>query len=1176
MKPHSNYIFFFLLLIIQQKNIISQDIEPHELIEEINLNYNNYNEKKYNFSYDQNQIENKNIIHIITKTDDFSNPVYLYASFDEKVSEDNRIFSSQNIGTNELYINLSKYNQTKLYILAKIRKEVSSANVNLTAKLIDKIELTDENRKARFKLSHNSNVYYKVPNSVVHDSILIYGKGNDWDFFNMEVKYKSKYNTTVKSTPKQMIDAGFGIILDLNKIAPGSEINITVTKANKKADETLVEIGFEIAGRDNEYKRSVHILEHIYGATNSVKNCYQMIEEGTSDKKPIILINAFTQAITFVVYNADNTINSTHDSFDNSYIRLPLPLNNDKYFCIKKHKNKDTDPEYFMDISYEFQIFYEEDLPNIQMLLMPLINGKFYKYSLKKDSIMVYRHSTFSKYGPEDSTHIYTANLFKIKGNPKLYGYSCSQYPHCNINKTTNGLEEVKPINLYYVNKRQDAIGNTELNENGELLCDSRKQYLSVVKCESDDECEYTIEINNENEDIRLIPDNIYATTIYPGQNYFSILVSNHIDYSNMNISLTILTGNAMMSIYSDFDLMNEIKNYKYHKLFRKQVFEFKDTEINEYYWGSIECSETAFIELKYVTDFHSKGYIPLNPGEVNIEFINKKNDLFPYTIINPYNSNLLSNKVDRYYWFKIWTKECSILYNNENSQNSYEINEEFKEVDNNYKYTFNTTVNNYKDINNDDLTDCTMFVINGERDSMELPLLIISDYAIPFNFEKNNFIYPFINDENFKGIIIDIRFTDANIENPSYNISLLVNNSIIINETINKDKSIFINSINNDINCLNYSQCSFLIQVNKNSESDKAYNLTIKVYSGDSSNIEIIDSNETKDKIYVSKDGYKINRVSINKDEEAQYNFKFSSGQGNIMAVLINKNQNYDISTIFKDDSSKLLNYDSNQGILRIKKEDTKKCKEGCHLLMKLAVNNANNDLVEISFEKTELKNEDKNEKDDKKKLDVWLAVVLIIVCVLIVAGALVSIYFFVLRKKQAYTPPFRQYNNFPKSQNSAMSQRGMLSNNKFNWNNKFIPNVSNNAMSQRGMQSNNNFNSNNRPISNVSNNAMSQRGMQSNNNFNSNNRLISNVSNNGISKGGMLTNNNFNSNNRPISIVSNNGISKGGMLTNNNFNSNNRPITKVSDNIIPQGGMPPNNVNNSNNRFIPNVSPK
>ena len=262
--------------------------------------------------------------------------------------------------------------------------------------------------------------------------------------------------------------------------------------------------------------------------------------------------------------------------------------------------------------------------------------------------------------------------------------------------------------------------------------------------------------------------------------------------------------------------------------------------------------------------------------------------------------------------------------------------------------------------------------------------------------------IYPFIKDNSFQGINIDIKFTDTDINNPSYKVILSVNNINILDEKIiTKDETFIIEPTNNKINCGNNLQCALQIQIQKMTESDKTYNLTVNVHSIKTSVPEIIETTEKSSKTYIPKDGYKLMQIPIGKNEETQFNLKFSSGEGKVLAILVNKNQNYDINTIFNGELSNFLNYDSKNKIIRITKEESKMCEGGCELLLKMSVENTNEDFVEISFEKNELTLEEKNEKDENNKIDSWLAAVITIVCVVGVSGALITVYFLILRKK-------------------------------------------------------------------------------------------------------------------------------------------------------------------------------
>ena len=87
--------------------------------------------------------------------------------------------------------------------------------------------------------------------------------------------------------------------------------------------------------------------------------------------------------------------------------------------------------------------------------------------------------------------------------------------------------------------------------------------------------------------------------------------------------------------LYSDKEYKNLITNYNYRHVHRKEVIEIRENFIENYYI-LINSNDSAFVEIKYETDFYNRGYMRMNPNEVNIEFVNKENDFIPFEVNNP------------------------------------------------------------------------------------------------------------------------------------------------------------------------------------------------------------------------------------------------------------------------------------------------------------------------------------------------------------------------------------------------------------------------------------------------------------------------------------------------------------------------------------------------------------
>ena len=233
-------------------------------------------------------------------------------------------------------------------------------------------------------------------------------------------------------------------------------------------------------------------------------------------------------------------------------------------FCLKYITPKDEKEEKYGEVSYDFQIYFENELYKNQMFIIPLINGKIYTHSLNKGDVIIYRQYYNANLTEDNEKILYSANMLNIKGNPKLYGFTCEQYPHnCNvdINKLKNdNFDKIEPLNIYNVNKKLNTPKDIDIN--GESIYEQRKQYLTIVSCDkndndsNNDECIYTIEINNERDEIQLIPETVFATGIYNPINYFSIKLSDYSSLKYLKIYFTILIGNAELYIYMKIQII--------------------------------------------------------------------------------------------------------------------------------------------------------------------------------------------------------------------------------------------------------------------------------------------------------------------------------------------------------------------------------------------------------------------------------------------------------------------------------------------------------------------------------------------------------------------------------------------------------------------------------------------
>ena len=973
------FFIYFLFLIIFQANIFCQD-EP----EKVSINFNdtltldseNSFNKFYVLEFSEEELEEGSIIEISTTPTNYAIPAYIYCSFEnENPSADSREFTSQTLGKNIVFINSSKMKgHEKLYINIHSSKETE---INIFILKKNEIYISPQSKKLIFKLSDNSKVFFSTNVSEYNDfensKLLLYGLGENKDYFKMSIKYKEEENQITDIPCSQMFENGYGAFVDLKnmeKIDYG-KFEITFEPSDDNYKEKKIEVGFDFVDNSKDNLIEVNILEHVHGGAENGETCYE-IKDMIYENKIAMLINAFSQDITFTIKKYGEKLYSL-DVFNNGFIKFPKNLNesvyNNSYFCLKKFTPKEKEKEELGPISYDFQIYYENELPEIQSYIMPLINGKVYTHSLNSGDIFIYRHNSFNGL---DAEKIYSANLLAIRGKPKMYGYPCETYPDCNLNQTkfeelkNNGkIDIIKPFNQYFINKKKDALGNTQIDENGEPLSDLRKQYLTIIYCESPEdfpnygECKYALEINNELDQIQLAPEIVFATSVISKDNDFLIKISDYENIEYLKITFTVLTGNA--EIY-----LPDEQNYEFRHAHRKEVI--KITDMKESYAIKIKASEPAFIELKYETDFYFRGYTMMNPNEINIEYLNKADGPMPFEIINPDYFYPINDKRNNDFYFTIKTLDCAMdyTYNFQDFPNITSIHHEVNTSDINFgtSYAFNLKISEYFHTANDQ-EDCAMIIYTGEK-SENTPLLMISDMPHPSNFSETYYIYPFIYNSDFKGIFVDMKFDYESLSKIEK--SPLVEVTFKIGEqesefqkcNIKNDETFFINKEEAEKYCKNNLQCSLTIQIKKIFEKDESvipYIIKTNVYSSKISP-EYIYNN----KIYNYKllpNGAKYLYTQVNNNEEGEINILFNKGNPEIFAKIVGKNKkeenhNWNGRIFLPDSNDKdLLQYDPIKGVINYSTKDNQECQVGCELyiIIKGDEKNNQNEFSEITL---------------------------------------------------------------------------------------------------------------------------------------------------------------------------------------------------------------------------------
>jgi hypothetical protein len=261
-------------------------------------------------------------------------------------------------------------------------------------------------------LSDVSTIFIPTKN-ITAKKVFIYIISEIIFYCNIDLKYEiNKKTKTFQVTQKYQ--NGKGVIIPMSEIEDRENGNFILSiTTNEEYKERKVEVGLEVADEGDNVKTEIEILDHKYGATLDGENCYKL--KSNSIKNATMLINIYSQYLTFNV-KKENEIIYSKDIFNNNFIRIQSKLlESENYFCLKKFtQTQNGEKEKLGLTSYDFQIYYDDEIIHSQPFIMPLINGQTYVHSLLPGDFVYYRHN--SNINVKDKNYIYTSNLLEIKG----------------------------------------------------------------------------------------------------------------------------------------------------------------------------------------------------------------------------------------------------------------------------------------------------------------------------------------------------------------------------------------------------------------------------------------------------------------------------------------------------------------------------------------------------------------------------------------------------------------------------------------------------------------------------------------------------------------------------------------------------------------------------------------
>ena len=507
------------------------------------------------FTVSYNTIEAEYIL-IQVKSKEISNPAQIYVSkTNESPSTQFSDYKSIQSNENELYIPKEYFNSenNQFYITTICPFNNCDFLLNVNAATMIAINKNEQYSFLTPENDYEQSIFYIPNKDNYEDNVVAYCvAGDQSEFIEIALTYH-KGNEEIESiTLNPMLYNGY--------ITSFSEPTYPIEKDNEKYEfkiktkkNSYVSCGFRAMNNfTNSFIINTFANSEIYGyfeSSLSDKECF-IIENGQGVDDDTIVIDVIPFLHDVNLFTLTKNTGETRRSFTittPSFISLPYSEIKDNYFCIKSTNYGET-------ISYSLQIINEDNNVNAQPYRLPIINGLLKRSFLKSNAVTYHRRSKMDNSSMKISLQSYI-------GNPILYGYICKTYPNCFFDATTleymlkHETNDTQLIFSHDVNKIYTLKGNSE---NQTML--SNEQYIAIVYCKGNSDCEYSISFFEDDDKVYLIPDERHSDFLLQNQiDMFEFTLTNKF-ITQVEIALTVFNGDAIIESITQSPNQSKIK----------------------------------------------------------------------------------------------------------------------------------------------------------------------------------------------------------------------------------------------------------------------------------------------------------------------------------------------------------------------------------------------------------------------------------------------------------------------------------------------------------------------------------------------------------------------------------------------------------------------------------------
>ena len=859
------------------------------------------NKKLYQFKI---EIENTNKKYCIFKTKTKKYEEYcrleLLLNYNTAATAENYVFASNLYLHNNIAVDVKEH---KTFYIS-VNAPISNCDGDMEYYLSDDIDL-DPNDHFEFIGRGMKNPYYITIKKFYWSMLELLLLSPQREFYNFHIGYYKKndqgeneFVSEESCFPNYLIKVedfftDCSYILKLSKVVNYEKIVIELSGENntfmrfstRKIDDPIYRIGepafYSIKAKETE------IIQQ--------EECV-LLENVKSDRQyQLRVINTYSLQMTIKNY----LIN--FDYLSNHYqIFKEGELNNHDFICFKslpktnktdkngKVKVVDTDRQAFY-----FQIIEQNPEYSIYSVLEPLYEGNRYYDKLPIQGQRFYR--------PAKKTDLQTYLIIVVKeGMISAKTGKCKNFPNCKLDNDLSNYDQTTVSNLNY------AFGAfvTYLDPNNAFTMGDHEQYVTIVQCESNVECLFSIQYSSEEKNFYLEENQNFAKYIAGNKNKTDSYIIFPHSNNKIEVNFDVISGNADIHFQFSNQANPKIEKIRYGNSKKfiinndgnlESFLAIVDPHLNSYY----------LISYRYI---NQQNKVSLKDSGLLLQYLDNdtKEKIFVFK------HNLRKADIGIFY-INVIPLNCEINVNFEN------IGQEIKPINYTGIYEYQINDENYfgsqldfnvklKSFDNNEKQKKCYFYIGSSESSQTIPYFIRENFPFSVTLSKKNknayFVFPYSVYEG-NSIIIKVNLEIEALIKISYRINSEKSESFITFKSMSLE--IVYNTL--QYSCIKKVICSiyldFILLDNKNTED-------INVPISFSINTGRVASSILK-KNYLRRESVPNNRISyfsmeVYPYEEGEIILDMKRGSGTIIAKIFDTNSDFNLPK--KDDSS-LIKFD-------------------------------------------------------------------------------------------------------------------------------------------------------------------------------------------------------------------------------------------------------------------------